>query len=148
MGLTDRLEEECGVFAVYDPDGSVARTTYYALYALQHRGQESCGIAVNNNKNISYYKDMGLVNEVFNEEILSKMDGTMAVGHVRYSTTGESKRENAQPLVIRYIKGNLALAHNGNLINNKELWQDISRNGAIFQTTTYTEALAYMKARE
>ena len=148
MGLTDRLEEECGVFAVYDPDGSVARTTYYALYALQHRGQESCGIAVNNNKNISYYKDMGLVNEVFNEEILSKMDGTMAVGHVRYSTTGESKRENAQPLVIRYIKGNLALAHNGNLINNKELWQDISRNGAIFQTTTYTEALAYMIARE
>lgn len=148
MSNTDKLGEECGVFAVYDPNGDVARTTYYALYALQHRGQESCGIAINNNREISQYKDMGLVNEVFNEKILSEMEGTMAVGHVRYSTTGFSKRENAQPLVIRYIKGNLALAHNGNLVNSDELWNDLSQNGAIFQTTTDTEAIAYMIARE
>ena len=148
MSNTDKLGEECCVFAVYDPDGDVARTTYYALYALQHRGQESCGIAINNNREITQYKDMGLVNEVFNEKILSEMEGTMAVGHVRYSTTGVSKRENAQPLVIRYIKGNLALAHNGNLVNSGELWQELSRNGAIFQTTTDTEAIAYMIARE
>ena len=144
----DKLGEECGVFAIYDPDGDVARTTYYALYALQHRGQESCGMAINNNRDICQYKDMGLVNEVFNEKILSEMPGTMAVGHVRYSTTGESRRENAQPLVIRYIKGNLALAHNGNLINSGELWDNLSKNGAIFQTTTDTEAVAYMIARE
>lgn len=148
MSYTDKLGEECGVFAIYDPKGEVAHTTYYALYALQHRGQESCGIAINNNRDISQYKDMGLVNEVFNEKILSQMKGTMAVGHVRYSTTGQSKRENSQPLVIRYVKGNLALAHNGNLVNSDELWQDLSKNGAIFQTTTDTEAMAYMIARE
>lgn len=148
MSNTDKLGEECGVFAIYHPEGDVAQLTYYALYALQHRGQESCGIAINNNRNISQYKDMGLVNEVFNEKILSDMPGTMAVGHVRYSTTGESHRENAQPLVIRYVKGNLALAHNGNLINSTELWDNLSRDGAIFQTTTDTEAIAYLIARE
>ena len=148
MSNTDKLGEECGIFAIYDPDGNVAETTYYALYALQHRGQESCGMAINNNRDITQYKDMGLVCEVFDEKKLSSMPGTMAVGHVRYSTTGESLRENAQPLVIRYIKGNLALAHNGNLVNSKVLWQKLSQNGAIFQTTTDTEAIAYMIARE
>lgn len=147
MSLNDKLGEECGVFAIYDPSGDVAHSTYYALYALQHRGQESCGIAVNHNLEISHYKDMGLVNEVFTEDILSKLEGTMAVGHVRYSTTGESQRENSQPLVLRYVKGNLALAHNGNLINSKELWQELSHTGAIFQTSTDTEAIAYMIAR-
>ncbi len=147
MSLNEKLGEECGVFAIYDPAGDVAHSTYYALYALQHRGQESCGIAVNHNLEISHYKDMGLVNEVFTEDILAKLEGTMAVGHVRYSTTGESQRENSQPLVLRYIKGNLALAHNGNLINSKELWQELSHNGAIFQTSTDTEAIAYMIAR-
>lgn len=142
------LGEECGVFAVWDPDGDVAQTAYYSLYALQHRGQESCGIAINNDRDITYHKGMGLVNEVFNEKILSEMEGTMAVGHVRYSTTGESLRENAQPLVIRYIKGNLALAHNGNLLNSAELRDYLSHNGAIFQTTTDTEAIAYVIARE
>ena len=142
------LGEECGVFAVWDPDGDVAQTAYYSLYALQHRGQESCGIAINNDRDITYHKGMGLVNEVFNEKILSEMEGTMAVGHVRYSTTGESLRENAQPLVIRYIKGNLALAHNGNLLNSAELRDYLSYNGAIFQTTTDTEAIAYVIARE
>ena len=147
MGLNEKLGEECGVFAIYDPAGDVAHSTYYALYALQHRGQESCGIAVNNNRDISQYKDMGLVNDVFSEEILERLPGTMAVGHVRYATTGESRRENAQPLVLRYVKGNLALAHNGNLVNSKELWRELSTTGAIFQTSTDTEAMAYMIAR-
>ena len=143
-----RIGEECGVFAIYDPDGDVARSTYYGLYALQHRGQESCGIAVNNNRDISHYKDMGLVNDVFNEEILSKLNGNMAVGHVRYSTTGESMRENAQPLVLRYSKGNISLAHNGNLVNKDELAKELSVSGAIFQTTTDTEMIAYTIAKE
>ncbi len=145
--LDRRIGEECGVFAIYDPNGDAARTTYYGLYALQHRGQESCGIAVNNNRDITYYKDMGLVSDVFDEEILNKLGGTMAVGHVRYSTTGESLRENTQPLVLRYVKGNIALAHNGNLVNKDELCADLSRTGAIFQTTTDTEMIAYAIAK-
>jgi amidophosphoribosyltransferase len=143
-----RIGEECGVFAIYDPEGDCARSTYYGLYALQHRGQESCGIAVNHDRDISHYKDMGLVNDVFTEEILQKLPGTMAVGHVRYSTTGESMRENAQPLVLRYVKGNIALAHNGNLVNKEELAAELGKTGAIFQTTTDTETIAYMIARE
>lgn len=146
--IDKRIGEECGVFAIYDPDGDAARSVYYGLYALQHRGQESCGIAVNNNRDITHYKDMGLVNDVFNEEILSKLKGNMAVGHVRYSTTGESMRENAQPLVLRYIKGNIAIAHNGNLVNKNGLADELSVNGAIFQTTTDTEMIAYTIARE
>lgn len=146
--IDNRIGEECGVFAVYDPEGDCARTAYYGLYALQHRGQESCGIAVNNNRDISYHKDMGLVNDVFNEGILSKLNGTMAVGHVRYSTTGESLRENAQPLVLRYIKGNIAIAHNGNLVNKGDLEKELSISGAIFQTTTDTEMIAYMIAKQ
>ena len=143
-----RIGEECGIFGIYDPNGDCARTTYYGLYALQHRGQESCGIAVNNNRDITHYKDMGLVNDVFNDEILTKLDGKMAVGHVRYSTTGESMRENAQPLVLRYVKGNIAIAHNGNLVNKDELAQELSVTGAIFQTTTDTEMIAYTIAKE
>ncbi len=145
--MGNRIGEECGVFAIYDPDGDCARSAYYGLYALQHRGQESCGIAVNNDRNITYYKDMGLVNEVFNSEIIDKLGGTMAIGHVRYSTTGESLRENAQPLVLRYVKGNIAIAHNGNLINKPELEQYLSRVGAIFQTTSDTEMIAYTIAQ-
>lgn len=143
-----RIGEECGIFGIYDPDGDCARSAYYGLYALQHRGQESCGIAVNYNRDISYYKDMGLVNDVFDEEKLEKLKGNMAIGHVRYSTTGESLRENAQPLVLRYIKGNIALAHNGNLVNKPELEKELSRSGAIFQTTTDTEMIAYMIAKQ
>ena len=145
----DELHEECGVFGMYDFDGGdVSSTIYYGLFALQHRGQESCGIAVNNNRDITHYKDMGLVNDVFNDEILTKLDGKMAVGHVRYSTTGESMRENAQPLVLRYVKGNIAIAHNGNLVNKDELAQELSVTGAIFQTTTDTEMIAYTIAKE
>ncbi len=145
--MDNRIGEECGVFAIYDPDGDCARSTYYGLYALQHRGQESCGIAVNNDRNITYYKDMGLVNEVFNGDIIDKLGGTMAIGHVRYSTTGESLRENAQPLVLRYVKGNIAIAHNGNLVNKSELEEYLSKAGAIFQTTSDTEMIAYTIAR-
>lgn len=147
MSFHDKLGEECGVFAIYDPAGDVAHSTYYALYALQHRGQESCGIAVNKNRDISQYKDMGLVNDVFTEKILNSLEGTMAVGHVRYSTAAESRREDAQPLVLHYVKGNFALANNGSLVNSKELWQELSQMGAIFQTSTDAEAIAYMIAR-
>lgn len=145
--MEHRIGEECGVFAIYDPDGDCARSAYYGLYALQHRGQESCGIAVNNNRDITYHKDMGLVNEVFDNNTIEQLGGTMAIGHVRYSTTGGSLRANAQPLVLRYIKGNLAIAHNGNLVNKPELEQRLSRNGAIFQTTSDTEMIAYTIAR-
>ncbi len=145
--MNNRIGEECGIFAIYDPDGDCARSAYYGLYALQHRGQESCGIAVNNDRNITYYKDMGLVSEVFDNNIIERLGGTMAVGHVRYSTTGGSMRENAQPLVLRYCKGNLAIAHNGNLINKPEIEEKLSRGGAIFQTTSDTEMIAYMIAR-
>ena len=143
-----KLHEECGVFGIWDPDGNCANTTYYGLVALQHRGQESCGIAVNLDREISHYKDIGLVNEVFNEEILQKLPGNMAVGHVRYSTSGGSIRENVQPLVLRYVKGTLALAHNGNIVNTAELRKELERNGAIFQTTADTEIIAYLIARE
>ncbi len=145
--MEHRIGEECGVFAIYDPAGDCARSAYYGLYALQHRGQESCGIAVNNNRDITYHKDMGLVNEVFDNETIESLGGTMAIGHVRYSTTGGSLRANAQPLVLRYIKGNLAIAHNGNLVNKPELEEKLSRNGAIFQTTSDTEMIAYTIAR-
>ncbi|MDD6762441.1 MAG: amidophosphoribosyltransferase [Clostridiales bacterium] len=145
--MDNRIGEECGIFAIYDPKGDCARSAYYGLYALQHRGQESCGIAVNNNRDITYHKGMGLVNDVFDNETIEKLGGTMAVGHVRYSTTGESLRENAQPLVLRYVKGNIAIAHNGNLINKPELENELSKNGAIFQTTSDTEMIAYTIAR-
>ena len=141
-----RIGEECGVFGIYDPNGGCAASTYYGLFALQHRGLESCGIAVNENREISYFKGMGLVNDVFERETLEQLKGNMAIGHVRYSTKEENLRENAQPLVLRYVKGTLALANNGNLMNKAELEEELSRNGAIFQTTTDTEMIAYMIA--
>ena len=141
--------EECGVFGIYS-DGGVnpSYATYNGLLALQHRGQESCGIAVCDRGVISYSKDMGLVTEAFNDKILDNLVGQMAVGHVRYSTTGGSVRENAQPLVMRYIKGTLAIAHNGNLTNAYELRHELEHRGCIFQTTTDTEVIAYIIARE
>lgn len=149
----DGLHEECGVFGMYDFDGAdVASTIYYGLFALQHRGQESCGIAVSETNGpkgkVASYKDMGLVNEVFTGEKLETLQGDLGVGHVRYSTAGASTRENAQPLVLNYIKGTLALAHNGNLINANELREDLEYTGAIFQTTIDTEVIAYHIARE
>ena len=150
---TDKLREECGVFGMYDFNGNdVASTIYYGLFALQHRGQESCGIAVSKTsgppKNVTVFKGMGLVNEVFTQDDLEKMQGDIGVGHVRYSTAGASTRENAQPLVLNYVKGTLALAHNGNLINANELRKELEYTGAIFQTTIDSEVIAYHIARE
>ena len=141
------LHEECGVFGVYDPAGDCARTAYYGLYALQHRGQEACGIAAINDRELSYHKDAGLVGEVFHEAVLDRLNGTMAVGHVRYSTTGGTRRENAQPLTLRYVKGTLALAHNGNLPHADELRTKFEYQGAIFQTTSDSELIAYAIAQ-
>ena len=148
----DKLHEECGVFGMYDMDGGdVAKSIYYGLFALQHRGQESCGIAVSDTEGakggMCLHKGMGLCNEVFTKTQLEQMHGNIGVGHVRYSTAGGSVRENAQPLVLHYIKGTLALAHNGNLINTPELRQELAQSGAIFQTTIDTEIMAYMIAR-
>ena len=147
------LHEECGVFGIYDLDAEdVAGTIYDGLFALQHRGQESAGIAVSDTNgpknNVSVIKDMGLVNEVFSKDNLDTLHGDIGVGHVRYSTAGESTRENAQPMVINYVKGTLGLAHNGNLINANELRQYLSETGAIFQSTIDTEPIAYLIARE
>ena len=148
----DGLHEECGVFGMYDLDGNdVASSIYYGLFALQHRGQESCGISVSDTfgpRKVDLLKGMGLVNEVFNSENLSKLHGNIGVGHVRYSTAGESIPSNAQPLVINYVKGTLMLAHNGNLINANELRDELAYTGAIFQTTIDSEVIAYLVARE
>lgn len=142
------IHEECGVFGVLDPAGDCARTTYYGLFALQHRGQEACGIATIQDREMSFHKDLGLVGEVFSPEILDRLGGTMAVGHVRYATTGGSRRENAQPLTLKYVKGTLAVAHNGNLVNAGQLRTAFEYRGAIFQTTTDSELIAYAIAQE
>jgi len=151
--ITDKLKEECGVFGMYDLNGAdVASTIYYGLFALQHRGQESCGIAVSETTGpkgkVNSFKGMGLVNEVFLPGSLDGLHGDIGVGHVRYSTAGASTRENAQPLVLNYIKGTLGLAHNGNLINAQELRDELVYGGAIFQTTIDSEVIAYHIARE
>lgn len=150
--LEDAVHEECGVFGMYDFDGNdVASSIYYGLFALQHRGQESCGIAVSDTEGpkgkVSVHKDMGLVNEVFEPDNLEKLKGNIGVGHTRYSTAGGSIRENAQPLVLNYVKGILGLAHNGNLINALELRKELEYTGAIFQTTIDSEVIAYLIAR-
>lgn len=149
----DGLHEECGVFGVYDLDGGdVASTIYYGLFALQHRGQESCGIAVSDTEGpkgkVLASKGMGLVNEVFDAESLEKLKGNIGVGHVRYSTAGASNNQNIQPLVLNYVKGTLMLAHNGNLVNALEIRRELEYSGAIFQTTIDTEVIAYLIARE
>ena len=148
----DEVREECGVFGIYDFDGNdVASTIYYGLFALQHRGQESCGIAVSDTEGpkgkVSAYKGMGLCNEVFTPDVIEPLHGNIGVGHVRYSTAGSSTRENAQPLVLNYVKGTLALAHNGNLVNAPELRHELEYTGAIFQTTIDSEVIAYHIAR-
>lgn len=149
----DEMHEECGVFGIYDFDGNdVANTIYYGLFALQHRGQESCGIAVSDTSGpkgkVNSLKGMGLVNEVYTPETLGKLKGNIGVGHVRYSTAGASTIENAQPLVLNYVKGTLGLAHNGNLVNAPELRRELELTGAIFQTTIDSEVIAYHIARE
>lgn len=147
------IREACGVFGIYDLDGNnVVPSIYYGLTSLQHRGQEACGLAVSHTAgergNVKFIKNLGLVSEVLREDAIRSMEGDIGIGHVRYSTTGASVAENAQPLVLSYIKGTLALAHNGNLINTPELKWELIQNGAIFHTTTDSEVIAFHIARE
>ena len=142
------IHEECGVFGIYDPNGACADSTYYGLYALQHRGQESCGIATINDRELSFHRSLGLVGDNFTPERLKDLNGTMAVGHVRYSTEGGNRPENAQPLTLRYVKGTLAVAHNGNLVNSHDLRTKYEYSGAIFHTTTDSELISYGIAQE
>ena len=144
------LREECGVFGVFSPQTSdVASTAYYGLFALQHRGQESCGIVVNDDGIFQSYKDTGLVNDVFTPQILAELgEGNMAVGHVRYGTTGGNDRSNAQPIVVNHIKGRMALAHNGNIVNCEQLRRELELEGSIFSTTSDTEVISYIITKE
>lgn len=145
----DKMEEECGVFGIYSKNiAEVAQITYYGLYALQHRGQESSGISVSNFGEIVTYKGMGLTAEVFTQEVLNNLVGNAAIGHVRYSTTGESKLENAQPLESRYKLGQIAVAHNGNLTNAKIIRELLEDAGSTFNTTIDSEVIIKMIARK
>ncbi|NMA79400.1 MAG: amidophosphoribosyltransferase [Clostridiales bacterium] len=140
-----QLHEECGVFGIYTNEVSdVAADTYVALYALQHRGQESCGIVTNDDGILTYHKDLGLVCDVFTKDVLEKLGkGKIAIGHVRYSTADKANRSNSQPLVVRHIKGPMAIAHNGKLTNAQELRSEYELNGGIFHTTNDTEVISY-----
>ena len=144
------LREECGVFGVYSPETyGIADTVYYGLFALHHCGQESCGIVVNDDGVFSPYKDTGLVNDVFTPEIIERLgEGSIAVGHVRYGTTGSNDRSNAQPIVVNHVKGKMALAHNGNLVNSGELRRELELQGSIFHTTSDTEVISYIITKE
>lgn len=144
----DKFKEECGVFGIYSKENlDIASITYYGLYALQHRGQESAGIAVSDGKNVICHKEMGLVNEVFNKSVLDEMKGISAIGHVRYSTTGSSNVNNAQPILGRYKLGNIAIAHNGNLVNADIIRELLEDGGCIFQTTNDSEVILNLIAR-
>jgi len=138
----DRPQEECGVFGIFAPGLQVARRTFFGIFALQHRGQESCGIAVSDGHTINLHADMGLVSQVFNEDVLAELPGHIAVGHNRYSTTGGSLACNSQPLLSESSDGTLALAHNGNLVNTVHLRRELEDEGAVFQTTMDTEVLS------
>lgn len=148
--LFDKPREECGVFGVFSPKKTdVSKLTYYGLFALQHRGQESCGIFVNDGVEFRSYKELGVVNDVFTGERLTELgSGEMAVGHVRYATTGNADKANAQPIEVRHMRGRFALAHNGNLVNSAELRRGIEKDGAIFHSTSDTEVIAYIITRE
>ncbi len=147
----EKPREECGIFGIFDRGnvGDIAGPCYQGLYALQHRGQESCGIAVNNNGAINNHRDVGLVNDVFDLDTLRSLgEGQMGIGHVRYPVNGANKRSNAQPLNINHIKGSMTLAHNGSLTNATQLREALELKGAIFQTTGNTEVIAYTITQE
>ncbi|MCL2765490.1 MAG: amidophosphoribosyltransferase [Treponema sp.] len=142
--LQGRMQEKCGIFGIYSANAScdVAAQAYMALYALQHRGQESCGIAVCNEGLMQYHSDIGLVPDVFCKDTLSKLGkGNMAIGHVRYSPTDQKSRSNAQPLVVRHIKGAMAIAHNGSITNSEALREKLQMEGTVFHTTNDTEII-------
>lgn len=149
INIDDKLHEECGVIGVYTNKPEIAsQLVYYGLFALQHRGQESAGIAISaGGGQIAQHKGMGLVSEIFTNDRIKNLEGCVSIGHVRYSTAGESKIENAQPLVVKYKKGAFALAHNGNLVNADSLRELLEDTGVIFQTSIDTEVVANMVAR-
>ena len=142
----DRPKEACGLFGVYNSP-EAAKLTYLGLYALQHRGQESAGIVSSDGNHLMMHRGMGLVGEVFNDEKLSKLKGFVAIGHVRYSTTGSSLLKNAQPIVVDYSRGSVAVAHNGNLVNANILRDELEAYGSIFQTTVDSEIILHLLAR-
>lgn len=144
----DKPEEACGVFGIYAPNEDVAKLTYFGLYALQHRGQESAGIATFDGRQVYLHKDMGLVSQVFNEGVLSELPGQLAVGHTRYSTTGSSRVANAQPALVETRLGPLALAHNGNLVNTETLRQELTDSDISILTSTDSEMIALAIAQE
>jgi amidophosphoribosyltransferase len=144
--MIDKFKDECGVFGIFDHP-EAANMTYLGLYALQHRGQESCGIATSDGARLHVSRSMGYVNDAFNEAVLGTLIGKLAVGHVRYSTAGSSRLANAGPLVIDCAHGEIAVCHNGNLVNATELRDEMVRNGAIFQTTTDSEVILHLYAR-
>ena len=146
----DKLQEECGLFGVFSPDQTdIASLVYYGLFALQHRGQESCGIVVCDDGLFTHYRDVGLVGNVFTHDVMRLFpDGNMGVGHVRYGTTGSNDRSNSQPLVVNHVKGRIAIAHNGNLVNSYELRRELELQGSIFHTTSDTEVISYMIIKE
>jgi amidophosphoribosyltransferase len=144
----DKPEEACGVFGIYAPGEDVAKLTYFGLYALQHRGQESAGIATFEGTHVHLHKDMGLVSQVFNESVLTELPGSLAVGHTRYSTTGSSRKVNAQPAVVESRLGSLALAHNGNLVNTVQLREELLKSKCNLVTTTDSEMIAFAIAEE
>jgi len=147
--MSDKMHEECGVFGIFDhAEPDVAGMSYMAMYALQHRGQESCGIAVNDDGVITGYKNTGLVGDVFTPEILGRLHGQMAIAHVRYGTLGDKGRVNAQPLIVNHCKGCMAIANNGSLTNAAALRKEIEMAGSIFQTSTDVEVIAYTIVRE
>jgi len=144
--LSDKLKEECGVVAIYGhPEAS--KLAYLSLYALQHRGQESAGIAASNGERVELHKGMGLVSDLFTAEVLARLSGSLAIGHTRYSTTGDSALLNAQPIMVECNKGKIALAHNGNITNASEVHARLEQQGSIFQTTSDTEVIVHLIAR-
>ncbi|MGH9519875.1 MAG: amidophosphoribosyltransferase, partial [Terriglobales bacterium] len=142
---SDTLHEECGVTAIHGHP-EAARQAYLALYALQHRGQESAGIATADGQHLANIKGMGLVSEIFTEDVLEKLPGQMAIGHTRYSTTGDSALLNAQPIRVDSTKGLIAIAHNGNLVNLGNIRAKLEREGAFFQTTSDSEIIVQLIA--
>jgi amidophosphoribosyltransferase len=143
----DRPKDECGIFAIYGHE-EAAKLTYFGLYALQHRGQESAGIVVSDGKKVVGHKAMGLVPDIFNEEVLNSLKGDIALGHVRYSTTGSSLLVNAQPFKVQYAGKSLAIAHNGNLVNARSIRTELENEGSIFQTTMDTEIILHLVAKD
>jgi amidophosphoribosyltransferase len=144
--MQDKMNEECGVFGIYGHEHA-SQLTYYGLHSLQHRGQESAGIVVSDGEKFTHHKGMGLVMEAFSNDTLARLKGHRAIGHVRYTTSGDSRLENAQPLIFNYKSGSLALAHNGNLVNAGQIRRHLEHQGSIFQTTSDTEVIAHLIAR-